>query len=759
MSALRTFLVEVIGLDKPKALNLKSRGLQNPPQNGNGAGGDMKQTVATLDADTESAALKSKVMERLADLVGPFKKAVAEQGPDAPQLQSQLGKVKAHLVKKQFTQAAESLALLEEMLTEQTIPPSGVETEASADSPKNFEVEVFVVNNTKVRLNLLPPHEIAEGAPVINLEKLIQPGGTDGCKISDVSNVKASHKIKGNIRYVPQGTEARWFIHYEFTPDEKDGTWTTEQLVEGSKDFDFEKPDITGKKITYALKQNEVVPPPPPVPRTPEEISTNCLITIKNDTKVAIKIAGNPTNERGDFQTAPPDTVAAGASAQFAYVQTPKETEANKLGCKGSVTYATVSPTPVTWRCEWENLVAEKNSAQASLVPQSGGFESIAFPGQGDENVPMIFTITGGPVAPTPPPKPGQPPSAYAPPSPGYGTESPAYPPKAPAYPLSPEYAPDVPGYPPVPSAPPEPSAYAPQQPDYAPQQPAYPQQPQGYPPQPPEEYAPQQPGYAPQQPAYPQQPQGYPPQAPGYPPQQPQSQHGHDVSWTQNTLIKLGYKPGQPDGKWGPKTKAAVQEFQRSNGLKDDGVVGRLTTAALEQALGGNSAQGPGYQPQQPGYAPQQPGYAPQQPAYPPQGPGYQPQQPGYPPQQPGYQPQQPSYPPQGPGYQPKQPGYPPRQPGYPPQEPGYPEQPGYQPPGNYQPTGYQPPAGYQPGYEAPPGYQPPPPSYQPPPQQQTWSQPGETPTNAQQGYTQDDSLRGKAKELLEEGKKLLED
>src|SRR4029453_8726380 len=74
MSALRTFLVEVIGLDKPKALNLKSRGLKNPPHNGDGAGGDMKQTVATLDADTESAALKSKVMERLADLVGPFKK-------------------------------------------------------------------------------------------------------------------------------------------------------------------------------------------------------------------------------------------------------------------------------------------------------------------------------------------------------------------------------------------------------------------------------------------------------------------------------------------------------------------------------------------------------------------------------------------------------------------------------------------------------------------------------------------------------------
>jgi hypothetical protein len=39
-------------------------------------------------------------------------------------------------------------------------------------------------------------------------------------------------------------------------------------------------------------------------------------------------------------------------------------------------------------------------------------------------------------------------------------------------------------------------------------------------------------------------------------------------------------------DGKFGPKTQSRVKEFQRSKGLKDDGIVGPLTMAALLEAL-----------------------------------------------------------------------------------------------------------------------------------------------------------------------------
>jgi peptidoglycan hydrolase-like protein with peptidoglycan-binding domain len=53
-----------------------------------------------------------------------------------------------------------------------------------------------------------------------------------------------------------------------------------------------------------------------------------------------------------------------------------------------------------------------------------------------------------------------------------------------------------------------------------------------------------------------------------------------------QTALKNAGYYQGAIDGKVGPKTKAAIKEFQKANGLKADGVVGKKTSAALNQYL-----------------------------------------------------------------------------------------------------------------------------------------------------------------------------
>lgn len=50
----------------------------------------------------------------------------------------------------------------------------------------------------------------------------------------------------------------------------------------------------------------------------------------------------------------------------------------------------------------------------------------------------------------------------------------------------------------------------------------------------------------------------------------------------TQKALLARGFDPGPLDGKMGPKTKSAIMAFQRAAGLKVDGIVGPLTTAAL---------------------------------------------------------------------------------------------------------------------------------------------------------------------------------
>lgn len=57
-------------------------------------------------------------------------------------------------------------------------------------------------------------------------------------------------------------------------------------------------------------------------------------------------------------------------------------------------------------------------------------------------------------------------------------------------------------------------------------------------------------------------------------------------VRGIQEALTHLGGDPGPIDGIPGPKTVNGVIEFQKSSGLKPDGIVGPLTRAALEEAL-----------------------------------------------------------------------------------------------------------------------------------------------------------------------------
>jgi hypothetical protein len=62
----------------------------------------------------------------------------------------------------------------------------------------------------------------------------------------------------------------------------------------------------------------------------------------------------------------------------------------------------------------------------------------------------------------------------------------------------------------------------------------------------------------------------------------------GSQVKILQRALKALGFSPGKPDGDYGPSTQAAVERFQVSKNLAEDGVVGPQTLAALQQALAG---------------------------------------------------------------------------------------------------------------------------------------------------------------------------
>ncbi|MBB4912288.1 peptidoglycan-binding domain-containing protein [Actinophytocola algeriensis] len=59
---------------------------------------------------------------------------------------------------------------------------------------------------------------------------------------------------------------------------------------------------------------------------------------------------------------------------------------------------------------------------------------------------------------------------------------------------------------------------------------------------------------------------------------------HGNpgEIRYLQELLVYRGFQPGEPDSDFGPLTEEAVRAFQRSRGLTDDGIVGKLTWEAL---------------------------------------------------------------------------------------------------------------------------------------------------------------------------------
>ena len=66
-------------------------------------------------------------------------------------------------------------------------------------------------------------------------------------------------------------------------------------------------------------------------------------------------------------------------------------------------------------------------------------------------------------------------------------------------------------------------------------------------------------------------------------PPQGPYKPTGIEI---QTALKNAGFYAGNIDGKIGPKSKQAIEDFQKANGLKADGKVGPKTWEAMSKHL-----------------------------------------------------------------------------------------------------------------------------------------------------------------------------
>lgn len=58
------------------------------------------------------------------------------------------------------------------------------------------------------------------------------------------------------------------------------------------------------------------------------------------------------------------------------------------------------------------------------------------------------------------------------------------------------------------------------------------------------------------------------------------------DIKKIQAALRKSGYNPGEIDGKFGPRTVGAVEQFQKAHGLRVDGIVGKNTWSTLQRYM-----------------------------------------------------------------------------------------------------------------------------------------------------------------------------
>src|SRR5262245_23746422 len=145
MSALRDFWVYVVPT-LPKGKPPKPGSADEATnQQVKAAEEEKKRAQAHAAAEkkkAEAAAYKAKVMKSLADVIGPYKKALADQGPEAQLLLSLMTKIKASLAKGHFAEAAKDLDVLKELLSEPEPEskakeePEAKEEKAAKDEPK-----------------------------------------------------------------------------------------------------------------------------------------------------------------------------------------------------------------------------------------------------------------------------------------------------------------------------------------------------------------------------------------------------------------------------------------------------------------------------------------------------------------------------------------------------------------------------------------------------------------------------------------------
>lgn len=259
------------------------------------------------------------------------------------------------------------------------------------------------------RLSRFDPGPDVKIAPGGKCEFKVISGSSTGINISRPGNTS------GEVRYEVLGAEPavtflmKWHRGWPIAKRDADSKVTPDDGRFSIEDFD--KKDDNFEFIVSGLGDPKPDPDPDPDPKpdpdpTPDrpptdpkndpvptvDLQSSCLITVTNTTPHALTLSDNG-HERGDFMMLVPAGVPPGGTVSFVSLETPASPDP---GCKGFAVWEVGSPMIATWRIEWDNPEGEKNTTNATVTPQTSGLRSTDQTGQGDENVPVAFTLSGG---------------------------------------------------------------------------------------------------------------------------------------------------------------------------------------------------------------------------------------------------------------------------------------------------------------------------------------------------------------------------
>ena len=244
------------------------------------------------------------------------------------------------------------------------------------------------------RFDPWPPEDIPAGKTrdftVTNKGIVIpRPVGTSGEVTYEV--VGGAESVQFYMRWQRRFPLPLRDTEQHITPD--DGSFSLQGKHRGD-DFTFIVSGNSSPKPDPDPKTDPTPQDPKPDPASQLDAQASCLITVTNTTPHVLTLS-DTGHERGDFMMLLPPTVAPGGTISFVSLETPNSPD---QGCKGFAAWEVGAPMVAVWRIEWDNPEGAKNTSLATLTPQTAGLRSTDQIGQGEENVPAAFMLSGGAV-------------------------------------------------------------------------------------------------------------------------------------------------------------------------------------------------------------------------------------------------------------------------------------------------------------------------------------------------------------------------